>query len=150
MRMVQRFRAPRIEELVAQSLKKVLLEPGIFAAGIRAYQESKDTDLPMTKNRIKSISHNERRVENLVNRIAELPSEVSGVPLYKKIEELQAKIKEEKNLHATLEIEKLKASTKDLNEAELKLRVQRAIKRRDEAPKEKQREYSPAFCNSLK
>ena len=147
---VQRVRAPRIEELVAQSLKKVLLDPGIFAAGIKAYQESKNTDLPMIKNRIKSIiisiKDNEKRVENLVNRISELPSEVSAAPLYKKLEELQAKIKEEKNLYATLEIEKLKTSTKDLKEDELRLRVQRAIKRLDEAPKEKQREV---FSNLL-
>lgn len=104
----------------------------------------------MIKNRIKSISlsirDNEKRVEILVNRISELPSEVSAAPLLKKLEELQAKIKEEKDLYATLEIEKLKTSTKDLNEAELKLRVQRAIKRLDEAPKEKQREV---FSNLL-
>ncbi len=79
-------------------------------------------------------------MENLVNRIAELPSEVSAAPLYKKLEELQAKIKEEKNLHGTLEIQKLKTSTKDLNEDELKFRILRTIKRLDEAPKEKQRE----------
>ena len=48
--------------------------------------------------------------------------------------------------HATLEVEKQKTSTKDLNEEELKLRVQRAIKRLDEAPKEKQREV---FSNLL-
>ena len=104
----------------------------------------------MIKNRIKSISlsirDNEKRVENLVNRISELPTEISAAPLYKKLEELQAKIKEEKNLHATLEIEKQKTSTKDLNEDELKLRVQRAIKRLDEAPKEKQQEV---FSNLL-
>ena len=87
-----------------------------------------------------SIRENEKRVENLVNRIAELPSEVSAAPLYKKLEELQAKIKDENEIKASLEIEKLKTSTKDLNEEDLKSKLQRAIKQLDEAPKEKQRE----------
>lgn len=141
---VQRVRASRIEEIVAQSLKKVLQDPAIFAAGIKAYRESQNTDLPMIKSRMKAISlsirENEKRVENLVNRIAELPSEVSAAPLYKKLEELQFKIKEENQIKASLETEKLKTSTKDLNEDDLKSKLQRAIKQLDEVPKEKQRE----------
>ncbi len=141
---VQRVRTPRVEEIVASSLKKVLLDPNIFAAGVKTYRDSQNPNLPMIKSRLKaitlSIKENEKRVENLVNRISELPAEVSATPLYKKLEELQAKIKEENDIKATLEIESAKTSTKDLYEDDLKAKLQRAIKRLDEAPKEKQRE----------
>jgi site-specific DNA recombinase len=141
---VQRVRAERFEDLVARSLKSVLMDKEIFEKGIRAYREGQNTDLPMLKSRIKQISasvkENEKRVENLVNRIAELPQEVSAAPLYRRLEELQAKIREENGAKDSLELEKIKSGTRDLNEDELKTRIARAIKHLEEAPKEKQRE----------
>lgn len=141
---VQRVRAQKIEEIVSQSLKTILNDSILFDAAIKAYKESQNVDLPIIKTRMKalslSIKENEKRVDNLVNRISELPAEVSAAPLYKKLEELQSKITEEKNIQGQLEIEKLKTSTKNLDDDALKLKLQGAIKKLDEAPKEKQRE----------
>ena len=147
---VQRVRAKRFEEIVANALKQILADPKIFAAGIEAYRQGQNKDLPLIKNRISSVTaslkENEKRVGNLVNRIAELPEAVSAAPIYKKLEELQAKIKEEKETMAQLEGEKYKAQSKDLNEEELKNRIQNAIKNLESAPKGKQREV---FANIL-
>jgi site-specific DNA recombinase len=141
---VQRVKAERIEDLVARALKTILADSNIFAAGIKAYKERENKDLPNLKAQIKKANHglkeNERLIENLVNRIAELPPEVSAVPLYKRLEELQAKIKAEKETKEVLETERYRSQSADLNEMQLKARLQNAIDRLNEAPKEKTRE----------
>ena len=108
--------------------------------------------MPLIKNRMKaigtSIKENEIRVENLVSRIAELPAEVSAAPIYKKLEELQVKIREEKETKAQLELEKHKANSTDLSEEELKHRLLRAIKALEAAPKAKQRDVFAELLQS--
>ena len=141
---VQRIRAERFEDLVAKSLKKILLDKEIFEKGIKVYLEGQNADLPTLKTRIKtvteSIKDNEKRVENLVSRIAELPPEVSATPIYRRLEKLQMKIKEGRQIKDLLEFEKTKAGSRELNVEELRTRIERAVKRLEEAPKEKQRE----------
>lgn len=141
---VQRVKAERFEDIVINSLKNILAEPGRIDEGIRLYRQSQSTDLPMIKNRLKamvqSIKENEKRVENIVGRIAELPPEVSAAPIYKKLEALQKKILEESSLKANLEAELRKTERQDVRAIELKQRIERTIARLETSPKEKQRE----------
>jgi site-specific DNA recombinase len=141
---VQRVRAERFEDLVLNSLKKILNEPERIQKAIELYEASNNKELPVIDGRLKTIESeikaNEKKSQNIIHRIEDLPSEVSAELFYKRLTEITQKVQELKNLKMELESQKRKSSFKNVSESSILARVQYAIKHLSEAPKEKHRE----------
>lgn len=141
---VQRVRAERFEDLVLNSLKKILNEPERIQKAIELYENSNNKELPVIDGRLKTIESeikaNEKKSQNIVHRIEDLPSEVSAELFYKRLTEITQKLQELKNLKMELESQKRKSSFKNVSESSILARVQYAIRNLSEAPKEKHRE----------
>lgn len=140
----QRHRAEKIEEQVTGSLKRILAEPGRIEKAIAAYKKSQNTDTPRIEREIKRASDetksNQRKIKNLIDRIAELPSEISAAPMYERIKELQAKVNEQERAVLLLEKEKGNYSAGDVSTKAMKETILKTIARLEKAPKEEQRE----------
>lgn len=141
---VQRVRAGRFEELILSSLKQIISEPERIKKAIELYENSTNKELPVIEGRLKTIESdlkaNELRSQNIVQRIEELPPEVSAELFYKRLAEITQKIQELKNLKMDLESQKRRSNFQQVSENSIAARVQYAIKHLQEAPKEKHRE----------
>jgi site-specific DNA recombinase len=141
---VQRVRAEKFEDLILRSLKQIVNEPERIQKAIELYESTNNKELPVIDGRLKSIESeinlNEKKSENIIRRIEELPSEVSAELFYKRLTEITHKVQELKNLKMNLESQKRKSSFKNVSEVSITARVQYAIKHLSEAPKEKHRE----------
>ncbi len=141
---IQRVRAGRFEDLVLTSLKQILNEPERIQKAIGHYENSNNKELPVIDGRLKTIEFdikvNEKKSQNIIRRIEELPSEVSAELFYKRLTEISGKVKELKNLKMELESQKRKSTFKNVSESSIKSRIEYAIKHLQEAPKEKHRE----------
>ena len=141
---VQRRNAEKTEDKVLQSLKRILLEPGQLEKGIANYRKSQNKESPRLAREIKLATSDvkavHQKIKNLVDRIAELPANVSATPMYERIGELQKQIEDKEK--GILRLEKAKGSftVGDVTERGLKTILLKTIERLEEAPKEKQRE----------
>jgi uncharacterized protein YoxC len=128
---LERVRAPRVEEIVLKSLQTVLSRPEKFNGMIEAYQKKTVSEVPGLEGRLKTLDADirtaERRVENLVARLADLPPEVSAEPVYRQMREFQGKIAEMKTAKATLGAKVSQASAKELDEEALRARLTSAV-----------------------
>lgn len=75
-----------------------------------------------------------------MDRIAELPSDISAAPMYDRIKDLQKQIEDKEKEILRLEKERGNFSASDVTERGLKSILMKTIERMEEAPKEKQRE----------
>lgn len=141
---IQRVRAGRFEDLALSSLKQILNEPERIQKAIKLYENSNNKELPVIDGRLKTIESdikvNEKKSQNIIQRIEELPSEVSAELFYKRLTEISDKIKELKKLKVELDSQKRKSSFKNVSESSIKARIEYAIKHLQKAPKEKHRE----------
>ena len=136
--------AGRFEDLVLNSLKQILNEPTRIAKAIELYENSNNKELPVIEGRLKTIDSeikvNEKKSQNIIQRIEELPPEISAELFYKRLTEITGKVQELKNLKMELESQQRKSSFNNVSESSIKARVEYAIKHLTEAPKEKHRE----------
>lgn len=141
---VQRRNAEKTEDKVLQSLKRILLEPNQLEKGIASYRKSQNKEAPRLEREIslatKDVKAIHQKVKNLVDRVAELPAEVSAAPMYERISELQKQIEEKEKGILLLEKAKSSFTAGDVTERGLKTILIKTIERLEEAPKEKQRE----------
>jgi len=141
---VQRRNAERVEGTVLLSLKRILFEPGQLEKGIAAYKKSQNKEAPRLEREIKLATNEARaihqKIKNLVDRIAELPMEISATPLYDRIKDLQKQIEDKEKGFLGLEKEKGNFSAGDVTERGLKSILMRTIESLENVPKEKQRE----------
>ncbi|MGZ3769414.1 MAG: recombinase family protein [Bdellovibrio sp.] len=141
---VQRVRAVKFEDLVLSSLKQILMRPGPITKAIEAYETANNNELPLIESRLKTISDdikvNEKKSQNLIQRIEELPSELSAELFYKRLTEINKKTQELKAAQIELESQKRKSTQSSVSESSLRTRVEYAIKHLSDAPKEKHRE----------
>ncbi len=141
---VQRRNAEKTESSVLQSLKRILLEPGQLEKGIASYRKSQNKEAPRLEREIKLTTNDvkavHQKIKNLVDRIAELPSNVSAAPMYERISEFQKQIEDKEK--GILRLEKAKGSFTGgtVSEKALKNVLEKTIARLEETPKEKQRE----------
>jgi site-specific DNA recombinase len=141
---VQRLRAEPTEDKMLQSLKRVLLEPGQLEKGIAAFKKSQNKETPRLEKEIKlattEVKQIHQKIKNLVDRVAELPSDISAEPMYDRIKEMQKQIEDKENGILRLEKDRGSFNGGDVTNKALKTVLQKAIARIEEAPKEKQRE----------
>lgn len=141
---VQRVRAMKFEDLVLSSLKQILARPELMTKAIEAYENTNNKELPLIESRIKAIAEDikvsEKKAQNIIQRIEELPSELSAELFYKRLTEITKKTQELNAGLLELESQKRKSTQSGVSESSLKARVEYAIKHLSEAPKEKHRE----------
>ena len=84
---VETLRAERIEDVLLKSIKHLLETPKLIEHWLDVYATSNFSEIPALEGKIKTIEQEieqkEKRVQNLVARIADLPQEVSVNNFYK-------------------------------------------------------------------
>ena len=80
-----------------------------------------------------------KRRENLMDRIADLPSEVSADLFYGKIREITKKLESADDLKSELGSQKTKTQSTSIDQSALKTRLERTLKLLDVAPNGNQR-----------
>lgn len=146
---IKNVRAPRIEEIVLKSLKQLLNDPKLIEKWVAIYRSKVNQDLPEVQSRQKQIESeilaSSKRVNNLVQRVAELPTDLPADLFYAQIRQGQLKIQELKAAKESLAKQTYELMKHEIDEKGL---VERStIERLDLAPAEKQR---PIFGNLIK
>lgn len=148
---VKNVRAPRLEEIVLRSLKKLLNDGDLLTKWIQIYKEKTSSDLPEVQSRQKQldleIQTTAKRVSNLVQRISDLPPEISAELFYKQINQMNQKLKDLELAKVKLRSQSIELMAQEIDQEGLKQKIQGTIERLETASKEKQR---PLFTNLVK
>lgn len=148
---VKNVRAPRLEDIVTKSLKTLLNDPSLIEKWIEIYKSKTSSELPevqkLAKQLDQEIQLTTKKINNLVQRVAELPSEVPADPFYEQIKQLNQKLTEAKLAKEKLKTKEMDINGQDIDQEGLKAKIERTLKNLDKAPKEKQR---PIFTNLVK
>lgn len=141
---VQRRNAEKTEGIVLQSLKRILLEPGQIEKGIAAFKKSQNREAPRIEKDIRQatleVKAIHQKIKNLVDRVSELPSDISAAPMYDRIKDLQKQIENKEKGILRLEKDRGNYSGGNISDVGLQALIEKTIRRLEEAPKEKQRE----------
>jgi DNA invertase Pin-like site-specific DNA recombinase len=148
---LENIRAPRMEEIILQSLKKLIDDPALLKTWLEIHAAQTSSEMPGIEGRLKTvetdISTNHRRLENLTSRLADLPKEIPADAIYKQIQAINDKLKELENVKSKLAIEQSRVSAGTVDTTELLFRVKRVINSLEKAPVEDRR---PIFANLIK
>lgn len=148
---VKNVRAPRLEEIVTKSLKILLNNPSLIEKWIEIYKTKTLSELPEVQNRTKQlgqeIQSTTKKINNLVQRVAELPPEVPAEPFYEQIKQLNQKLTEAKLAKEKLKTKEMDITGQDIDQGGLKAKIERTLANLEKAPKEKQRSI---FTNLVK
>ncbi len=148
---IKNVRAPRIEEIVLNSLKQLLNDPHLIEKWVSIYRSKVNQELPEVQSRQKQIESeilaSSKKVSNLVQRVSELPTDLPADLFYEQIRQGQLKIQELKLAKEKLEKDIHEAMKHEIDQKGLVERIRRTIERLDTAPVEKQR---PIFSNLIK
>jgi site-specific DNA recombinase len=141
---IEKVRAERTEDMVIRFLKELLSRPEKIDEMVQAYERQSQTAIPGLDGRLKKLDIEIRtmtkRRENLVERVADLPPDVSADLFYEKIKDVTRKL-ESANVEKTeLLVQKNRATGQLIDKEGLKRRLHGALARLDSIPKEKQRE----------
>lgn len=99
------------------------------------------------KNLETDILTTERKVSNLVARLADLPAKISTDPIYQQMKDLSSKLAALKGAKERLVSERRQISTQAINRDQLKLKIERAIDSLESAPADLKR---PIYSNMIK
>jgi hypothetical protein len=148
---VKNVRAPRLEEIVTRSLRALLNDPGLITKWIEIYQSKTTSDLPEIQMQAKKleleIQTASKRISNLVQRIAELPTEVPADAFYEQIKQMTQRMNELKLAKENLKTKEMDLKGQEVDQDGLKAKIEYVLKNLDNAQKEKQR---PIFTNLVK
>lgn len=148
---VKNVRAPRLEEIVTKSLRSLLSDPSLIEKWIEIYRSKTSSELPEVQNRTKQLDQEiqvtTKKINNLVQRVAELPAEVPADPFYEQIKLLNQKLTEAKLAKEKLRTKEMDIYGQDIDQDGLKAKIVRTLKNLENVPKEKQR---PIFTNLVK
>lgn len=148
---LENVRAPRIEEIILQSLKKLMDDPALLKTWLNIHAAKTHSEAPAIEGRLNAIEAdiiaNTKRIENLTLRLADLPSEIPADPIYKQIQSTSEKLKELSSLKANLDIERSQFTSGSVDKNELLFRIKRVINNLEKAPVEDRR---PIYANLIK
>ena len=148
---IKNVRAPRMEEIVLNSLKQLINDPQLIEKWVAIYRSAVKSDLPEVQSRQKQIEleilASSKRVNNLVQRVAELPTDLPADLFYAQIRQGQLKIQELKAAKESLAKQTYELMKHEIDEKGLVERIRSTIEQLDLAPAEKQR---PIFSNLIK
>lgn len=140
---MENVRAPRIEEIILKSIKQIANDPKIIEKWIEIYSKSKAHNLPALEGRIASaqteIRTQEKRMENLTSRLADLPKEVPADSIYEQMQKIKEK-REAFNLSLqNLLSEKRCVVSRSIDQTQLMNRITRTMAVLDKTPSELRR-----------
>ena len=148
---VKNVRAPRLEEIIMKSLRSLLSDPSLIEKWIEIYKSKASTELPNVQSQAKKLAQEvqttSKRISNLVQRVSELPAEVSADAFYEQIKQMTAKLNDLKLTKQKLMTKEMDLNGQDVDQDGLKAKIERVLKSLVNAPKEKQR---PIFANLVK
>jgi len=148
---LENVRAPRIEEIILQSLKKLIDDPALLKTWLEVHARRTSSEAPAIEGRMKSvetdIATNHRRLENLTSRLSDLPREIPADAIYKQIQSINEKLKELESVKSKLATEQSRVSAGTVNKTELLFRVKRVINSLEKVPVEDRR---PIYQNLIK
>ncbi len=101
----------------------------------------------LSKQLDQEIQTTSKRINNLVQRIADLPPEVPADAFYKQIKQMTAKMNDLKLAKEKLKTKEMDLYGQDIDQDGLKAKIEHALKNLENVPKEKQR---PIFTNLVK
>jgi site-specific DNA recombinase len=148
---VKNVRAPRLEEIVTRSLSALLNDPSLITKWIEIYKSKTTRDLPEVQMQGKKleleIQTTSKRISNLVQRVAELPTEVPADAFYEQIKQMTQRMNELKLAKENLKTKEMDLRGQEVDQDGLRAKIEYVLKNLEKAPKEKQR---PIFTNLVK
>lgn len=148
---VKNVRAPRLEEIVIKSLKTLLSDSSLIAKWVEIYQTKTTSDLPELQAQSKKLDQemlmNSKRINNLVQRIADLPAEVPADAFYEQIKQMTQKLNDLKLAKENLKTKELDLRSQEIDQEGFTAKIQQVLANLEQAPKELRR---PVFTNLVK
>jgi site-specific DNA recombinase len=140
---LETVRAERIENTVLESLKTLVNDSGMLGHWLDIYAKGTMSDLPAIHGKIKTletdIQTQERRNENLIERLSELPKNVPADGIYKQIQANTAKVIELKSALESIRSQENQMLTKAVDRERLLFRIRRTIQNLERTPVEDRR-----------
>lgn len=140
---VETVRAERMEDILLKSVKNLLQTQGLIEKWLEVYATSNNSEIPALEGKLKTIEgeieRKQKRIQNLVQRIADLPPEIPADSFYSQMKEWSQKIQDLQNAKKELlaKAAQLKNGTIDKNGLVEKLK--RTIARLEDVPVENRR-----------
>lgn len=140
---VETVRAERMEDILLKSVKNLLQTQGLIEKWLEVYANSNNSEIPDLEGKLKTIEgeieRKQKRIQNLVQRIADLPPEIPADSFYSQMKEWSQKIQDLQNAKKELlaKAAQLKNGTIDKNGLIEKLK--RTVARLEDVPVENRR-----------
>lgn len=140
---VETVRAERMEDILLKSVKNLLQTQGLIEKWLEVYATSNNSEIPALEGKLKTIEgeieRKQKRIQNLVQRIADLPPEIPADSFYSQMKEWSQKIQDLQNAKKELlaKAAQLKNGTIDKNGLIEKLK--RTVARLEDVPVENRR-----------
>ncbi len=140
---LERVRAQRLEELASDFMQKLLKDEKLLGDAIESYQKKQVQDAPGFAGKLKTIESEirlyEKRAQNLMTRLADLPSDIPAESIYKELRTINEKMAESKTTKTKLLDEKHKFESKELDTDALKARIAQVVEVLKQTPIEQQK-----------
>jgi site-specific DNA recombinase len=140
---IKNVRAPRLEDLVMKCLKSVLADPSLIAKWARIYREQNLSNRPESLAEMKrldtEITQVKRKSANLIQRVADLPTDISADGFYDQIRQLTQKKDLLQASREKLNLQVRDMALTDVDEDGLAAKIKRAVKQIEDTPPEMQR-----------
>jgi site-specific DNA recombinase len=140
---VESVRVEKIEDVLLKSLKSLANDGKTLDHWLDIYARGTVSELPGIKIKLGSIQKEiqtlEKRNENLIERLSELPKEISADGIYKQIQGNTQKVKSlESTLHS-MKSEEVKLTTQSVNREALLFKIKRTIQNLEKTEPEQRR-----------
>jgi site-specific DNA recombinase len=140
---LENVRAEKIEDVLLKSLKSIITDEKLLDHWLDIYTKGTETNRPAVLGKIKSMETDiqtlTRRNENLIERLSELPKEISADGIYKQIQTNAEKVKELTSTLESLKSQDLKLATQTVNREGLLFKIKRTIQNLEKTPEEQRR-----------
>jgi len=148
---IKNVRALRMEEIVLKSLKQLLNEQGLIEKWIEIYKSKTINEIPEIQSSQKRLDIDiqtlSKKVNNLIQRIAELPEDLPADQFYEQIKQMNQKLSEMKQAKEKLSTQSYELMKYAIDEEGLKQKIKRTIENLDQASGDRQR---PILSNLIK
>jgi hypothetical protein len=140
---VESVRVEKIEDILLKSLKEFLSDEQKLDHFLEIYLKGNQSGLPAVQGKLKTLQNDiltlERRNQNLVERLSELPKEVSTDHLYKQMKANAESITEHKIAIANLKAQENQMAALEVNREGLIFKIRRTVQNLGKATPDQQR-----------
>lgn len=147
---VETVRAERMEDILLKAIKNLLQTPGLIEKWLEVYATSNNSEIPALEGKLRKIEseieQKHKRVKNLVQRIADLPPEISADSFYSQMKEWNQKILDLQNAKKELLVQTTQLKNGAIDKMGLIEKLKRTIARLEEVPVEHRR---PLYSNII-